>query len=300
MKIRTLRYIFKEGAVNSYRNTLMSLASVIVVVLTLMLFGFILLVAYNIEINLNTLKEQPQLVAFCFQELDDTQVQSVEEEIKNDVRIASYEKVSKQQAYEKMKEVYGKKEAGLFKGLGNSIFSVSFIIKLKDNAQSEEVVKTLESTTGIDTVSYSQGVIDFILKISYWAKFIISFMIVIFLVVSVFIISNTIKLTVFARRREINIMKYVGATDWFIRWPFVVEGVIIGIVGALLAFILSAYAYNAIQGKFMSDVLTLQTNFLKMVKINDIWYQLVVSYLAIGIIVGSLGSFISIRKHLRV
>jgi cell division transport system permease protein len=300
MKIRTLRYIIKEGAVNSYRNTLMSLASVITVIVTLMLFGFILLVAYNIEINLNTLKEQPQLEAFCFEELDDTQVQSVEDEIKNDVRIASFEKVSKQQAMEKMRERLGKDEAAMFEGYGNSIFSVSFIIKLKDNTQSADVVKALELITGVEKVSYSQYVVDVISKVSYWAKFIISIMIVIFLVVSVFIISNTIKLTVYARRREINIMKYVGATDWFIRWPFVVEGVIIGITGAIFAFILSAYGYNAIEGKFTNDILTLQTDFLKMVKIRDIWYQLIISYLVIGIVVGSIGSFLSIRKHLRV
>ncbi len=300
MKIRTLRYIIKEGAVNSYRNTLMSLASVIIVIVTLMLFGFILLAAYNIEINLTTLKEQPKLVAFCFKELDDTQVQSVEDKIKNDVRIASYQKISKKQAVEKMKERLGKNKSEMFDGFDESIFSVAFEIKLKDNGQSAEMAKTLESITGIDTVSYSQGVVDFIVKISYWAKFIISFMIVIFLVVSVFIISNTIKLTVFARRKEINIMKYVGAADWFIRWPFVVAGVIIGIVGAIMAFILSAYAYNAIEGKFSHDITALGTNFIKMVKIKDIWYQLIVSYMAIGIIVGSLGSFLSIRKHLRV
>lgn len=300
MKIRTLRYIIKEGMINSYRNTLMSLASVIIVVATLVVFGFFLLAANNLEFNLNTLKEQPQLQAFCFKELDDTQIQEVENSIKSDTRIASCEKVTKRQAMEKMKTWMQKGEEDMFDGYNENIFSVSFIIHLKDNAQSEEVVRTLESITGIQKVTYSQDVIDFITKISYWVKFITSFMVVILLVVSVFIISNTIKLTVFARRKEINIMKYVGATDWFIRWPFVVEGVIIGIAGALMAFILSAYGYNAVEGKFTSDILTLQTNFLKLVKIKDIWYQLIISFMAIGVIVGSIGSFLSLRKHLRV
>ena len=300
MKIRTLRYIIKEGVVNSYRNTLMSLASVIIVIATLVIFGFFLLAAGNLELNLNTLKEQPQLQAFCFKELDDTQVQDVEDIIKSDARIASYEKVTKQQAMEKMQKWMQKGEKDMFDGYNESIFPISFIIQLKDNAQSKDVVKTLESTTGVRKVEYSQDAIDFITKLSYWIKFITSFMVVILLVVSVFIISNTIKLTVFARRKEINIMKYVGATDWFIRWPFVVEGVIIGIVGALMAFILSAYGYNAIEGKFTSDILTLETDFLKLVKIKDVWYQLIISYMAIGIVVGSFGSFLSIRKHLRV
>jgi cell division transport system permease protein len=116
----------------------------------------------------------------------------------------------------------------------------------------------------------------------------------------VFIIANTIKLTVFARRKEINIMKYIGATDWFIRWPFVVEGVIIGIMGAVLAFIVSAYGYSAFEEKITQDLLTLDMDLLKLIKIKDVWFQLMVSFLSIGVVVGSLGSFLSIRKHLQV
>ena len=299
MKIRTLRYIIKEGAVNSYRNKLMSLASIIIVVLTLVIFGTLLLIAFNVELNINMFKEQPQLEAFCYSVLDDTQVNTVEESIKNNDKIAKYEKVSKQQALKKMEEKLGK-DATVLEGYNENIFMVSFIIKLKDTANSEEVVRALETTSGIEKVSYSQDTIEMISKISYWFRLIISLLVGIFLVVSVFIIANTIKLTVFARRREINIMKYIGATDWFIRWPFVVEGVIIGIVGAVLAFIVSAYGYNAIEGKFTQDLLYLDTDLLKMINVKDIWFQLIVYYLAIGTVVGALGSFLSIRKYLRV
>ena len=125
-------------------------------------------------------------------------------------------------------------------------------------------------------------------------------MIIILVIISVFIISNTIKLTVFARRKEINIMKFIGATDWFIRWPFVVEGVIIGIAGAVIAFVVSAYGYNALEGKFNKDILSIGTEFLKLIKIGEVWSQVIVSYAAIGIIVGALGSFLSIRRYLRV
>ena len=125
-------------------------------------------------------------------------------------------------------------------------------------------------------------------------------MITIFLVVSVFIISNTIKLTVFARRREINIMKYIGATDWFIRWPFVVEGVIISAVGAIIAFVISAYAYTALEDKFAQDLFLADSQLLRMVDISQVWVELILSYLAIGVVVGVIGSVLSIRKHLRV
>jgi cell division transport system permease protein len=125
-------------------------------------------------------------------------------------------------------------------------------------------------------------------------------MIVIFLVVSVFIIANTIKLTVFARRREINIMKYIGATDWFIRWPFVVEGVIISITGAILAFVISAYGYKAVVDKFSQDMFFLQTNLLSLLGIEDVWARLAVSYAIIAVVVGIMGSFLSMRRHLKV
>lgn len=299
MKIRTLKYIVKEGAVNSYRNKLMSMASVFIVVATLAIFGFFLLIAFNLELNINMIKEQPQLVVFCHTELDDTQVQMVEDSIKNNDKVAQYEKVTKQQALKKMEENLGK-DAAEFEGYDENIFPVSFIIKLKDNAHSKEVVRALEVTSGIEKVSYSQDTIELISKVSYWIKLISSLMTIILLVISVFIIANTIKLTVFARRKEINIMKYIGATDWFIRWPFVVEGVIIGIVGAVLAFMLSAYGYNAIEGKFTQDLLSLDTDLLKMIKLKDVWFQLVTTYLTVGIVVGAAGSFISIRKHLRV
>jgi cell division transport system permease protein len=277
----------------------MSLASLIIVAATLVIFGFFLLIAFNLELNINVLKEQPQLEAFCFSVLDDTQVQMVEDSIKNNDKIARYEKVTKKQALKKMEENLGK-DAAVLEGFDENIFPVSFIIKLKDNGNSEEVVRDLETTSGVEKVSYSQDAIELISKVSYWVKFICSLMTIILLVVSVFIIANTIKLTVFARRKEINIMKYIGATDWFIRWPFVVEGVIIGLLGAVLAFVSSTYGYSMLEGKFTHELISMGTDLLKIIKIRDVWFQLIVSYMAIGVIVGAAGSFFSIRKYLRV
>jgi cell division transport system permease protein len=299
MRIRTARYIVKEGVVNAYRNKLMSLASVIIVIATLVIFGFFMLIALNLELNLNVLRDQPQLEVFCYSILDDTQVKQVEESIKNNDKIAEYQIVTKQQALEKMRDRLGK-GAVVLDGYDENIFPVSYIIKLKDTEQSTVVVNELENISGVETVSYSQDAINVISKISYWVKFVSVFMIVVLLIVSVFIISNTIKLTVFARRREINIMKFIGATDWFIRWPFVVEGVIIGIVGAIVAFILSTYGYNAIEGRFSSDFLSISTDFLKLIKMKDVWYQIFAFYSTIGIVVGALGSILSIRRYLKV
>ncbi len=299
MKIRTLRYIVKEGIVNTYKNKLMSLASVIIVVATLIIFGFVLLIALNLETNLETLKDQPQLEVFCYTILDDTQIKQVEEIIKNNEMIETYQTVSREEALEKMKERLGE-DSSTLEGYDETIFPVSFIIKMKDYTQSSVAVEELKSISGVEKVSYSQDTIDLISKVTYWIKFISGFLIIILLIVSVFIIANTIKLTVFARRREINIMKYIGATDWFIRWPFVVEGVIIGIVGATLAFILTSYGYNAIESKFNEDLISISSNFFTMISMKTVWLEVMTFFLLIGTVVGAAGSFMSLRKHLRV
>ena len=154
--------------------------------------------------------------------------------------------------------------------------------------------------TGIEKVSYSQDTVELITRMSHWFSLGCSVMIIVFLVASVFIIANTIKLTVFARRREISIMKYIGATDWFIRWPFVVEGVIISITGAILAFIVSAYGYKAVVDKFTQDAFFAQTNLLSMLSIESVWSRLAVYYAVIAVVVGAAGSFVSMRRYLKV
>jgi len=299
MKIRTLRYIVKEGIINTYKNKLMSLASLVIVVATLIVFGFVLLIAINLEANLQTLREQPQLEIYCEIELDDIQISQVEEMIKKNDKVESYQVVTRKEALEKMKKRLGE-DASALEGYDETIFPVSFIIKLKDFSQSRAAVEDFKKISGVEKVSYSQDTIDIISRISYWVKFISGVLVTVLVIVSVFIISNTIKLTVFARRKEINIMKYVGATDWFIRWPFVVEGIIIGVIGAVLAFLLVSYGYTAIQLKFNKDILAISSNFFRMVNIRAIWLEILTFFLLIGSVVGAIGSIMSLRKHLRV
>lgn len=299
MKIRTIRYIFKEGFVNTYRNKLMSLASLVIVVASLIVFGVFVLIALILEHNISIWSEQPQLEAFCYEDLDDAQVDQIEEAIKRISEIKEYEKVDKEQALEKMHEKLGE-NAAILDGYGAEIFPVSFIIKLKDVETSRKVVSKLEKISGIQKVSYSQDTIEVLSRISHWVKLGSSLMVIIFLTVSVFIIANTIKLTVFARRKEINIMKYIGATDWFIRWPFIVEGVIISLIGAVLAFIISAYGYKAIADKFSQDQFLANAQILSLVDIKDVWGVLALSYVIIAVVVGTIGSSMSIRRHLKV
>jgi cell division transport system permease protein len=213
--------------------------------------------------------------------------------------VASVQKVSAEQAFDNLKASLGD-DANVLEGFNETLASASFIVKLKNSQMSSNVMEQIKLIPGVRKVSYFQEVIDFISKFTYWINLVSLFLLLILLIISVFIISNTIKLTVFARRREISIMKYIGATDWFIRWPFVVEGILIGILGAIVAFLLTRYTYGTIEFRFNKDLTALSENFISLIKTGEISLRLLGYFILLGSGVGAIGSVISISKYLRV
>lgn len=294
MKLRTTKYIVKEGFVNTYRNVLMSLASMGVVAASLLILGFFLVATTNIEHNTRFLKEQPEMQVFCNPDMDNHQIGMLHWIISRDERILEYEEVDKTAAFGKAKEMLGD-DSEILEGLDESIMPVSFIIKLKNSSDYEIVAQKFKDYPGVDSVQYSKKAIDFVNKILRALQIGSSVLIIILSAIAVFIISNTIKLTVFARRKEINIMKYIGATDWFIRWPFVVEGVIIGLFGAVISFVI-IYLIYSIGGSGIKDEMSM----LQLVSMGDMSFQLISVFCLLGSFVGALGSVISIQKYLRV
>ncbi len=277
----------------------MSLASVSIVTATLLIFGIFFAIILNLNYNIKAFQEQPELEAFCYTELNDEEINQVKEMLMNNDKIESVQMVTRKEAFEKLKEMLDNREE-MLEGYSENIMPVSFIINIKDTSRTPELVEEIKGIFGIESVRYSQRVIDIMNRINSWVKWISTAFVALLTGISVFIISNTIRLTVFARRKEINIMKYIGATDWFIRWPFVVEGVIIGIAGAVLAFILLCYGYSSIESNFHSDVTRLSINFISIAALRDIASKVFGLLLLIGSSVGCLGSMISVRKHLRV
>lgn len=297
MRIRTTSYIIKEGVVNSYRNKLMSLASIATIAASLCFFGIFILLTMNLNQNIKVFEGQPGLKVYCEYNLDDTQVQKIEDQIKKNNLISKCTTVSRAQALEDYKKKLGK-DADVLDGYDESLLSVSFNITLKDLRDSQLVTKEISLLKGVRKIDCPQQIIDFISNSAYWVRIVCAVLLVVLLIIATFIISNTIKLTVFARRKEINIMKYIGATDWFIRWPFVVEGVIIGFVGAVLAFMPIGWGYSALVDMLNSSKNSI--NFIKFVNFNSVWFELVVIFTVTGSVIGALGSMMSIRKHLKV
>ncbi len=297
MKIRTTKYIIKDGIINTYRNKLMSLASIGIVSVSLLTFGLFFIITVNANrVSDDALNMQSEIVLYCDPEWDESQAARIENAIKNNNEIREYRKITKQEALEQAKKEL-EDNKNMLDSYGNSFLPITFIFKLKDPSKSKEIVSDFEKMEGVDEVRFHEIAVNFFLKLSYWAKVIGLMLLIILLIISAFIISNTIKLTVFARRREIGIMKYIGATDWFIRLPFIVEGILIGLVGALIAVSITFLCYNTFETRFSTGVLALDIN---LVKISDIGLQVFGITSLIGMIVGGVGSVISIRKYLRV
>ncbi len=294
MKVRTYKYLIKEGFINTFRNKLMSIASINIVIASLVVLGIFLLMSINLNYNTKMLMEQPEIEVFCNINLDDQQVNNIETVIKKDTFIKNYRKITKNEAYEKAKELLGNSKE-ILDGIDAEFLPVSFKLTLQNISSTRDVAKRYNKLNGVSKARYSEKEINLLINAFYWTRLLSIILAALFFVCAMFIISNTIKLAVYARRKEINIMKYIGATDWFIRWPFIIEGIIIGILGAVIAFVLVGYGYT-----FAVNSLTTQIKLIKFIKLNQIGFYIILVYLIVGAIIGAIGSFISIRKHLRV
>ena len=299
MKPQTIRYCFKEGFSYLFGNKLMFFVSTAIIIASLVIFSFFLILILNIDDNLRMLDERPQIQVYCLYELSEEEVQALETEIRKSEGIREFVRVSKEEALLKARELLGD-DAAILEDFGNDFLPESFMIKLHDTMMTEEFVNQIRAMDGIDQVFYPKTTIDFIAGVSSWAKVFGVLLVSIPMLFSVFIISNTIRLAVFERRSEISIMRYIGATERFIKWPFIIEGVIIGMLAAAISFILTGYAYRAVEMSFNVELSGATGNLLQLIGIGDVAALLLLLNMIIGIGVGAVGSVQAIRRYLRV
>ncbi|NLY17706.1 MAG: ABC transporter permease [Clostridiaceae bacterium] len=298
MKIRTIKYLLKEGISNTYKNLLMSLASLAMVISSLLIFGVFLMITINLFYNYNRLESQFEIVVILETDATSFEASDIEQKIISDERVFSYKRVSKEEAFSEMKEML--EDSELITGLTPEFLYESFRIHLKDADQSEAFVEELSVMPGIKEMEFPRELLEKLGVFFRWMNVGSMFVLTLLLIISVSIISNTIKLTVYARRREIGIMKYIGANDWFIRWPFIIEGMVIGLVGAVISFILTSYGYNAIESYVNRELISGSLEVLRVKSLDNISARLLLLYVIIGTVMGAIGSIISVRKHLNV
>jgi len=278
------------------RNKVMAAASLFAITAILLVLGLFFVIVVNINNWASEVKrdfDKVQVYLLDTVDLDHTQLMMTEINGMDGVIGTSY--LTREQAMEEWKTKWGD-NADLLDRLKTNALPNSIIVEVTSLEQATAVVYRIETMEGVENVNYSQDLVDKLLKITRIVQ-IVSLVIILFLViVSVMVVSNTIKLTVIAREREITIMRYVGATNWYIRGPFLMEGVIIGAIGAGIAGGLMAVIYHALSTRLGLDI-----TLLLSVGLVPEWFlirNLLAIFLALGVSIGACGSIISMRRFL--
>lgn len=299
LKFRIIKNTIKQGLQGMWRNRGMGMASVTSISAVLMILGVILILILSINnFVLDTTTKFDEIQVFLVDDLTEDQLTAIEETAKDNDGVVSVMYQSKDQALEIFKEDWGD-EAYLLEGLEEkNPLPNSYIIKVKDLEYADNVVKSIKTLDGVEEVKYDKDVIDKLVAFADYIRLGGIAIIAVLVFVSVFIISNTIKLTVSSRRREINIMKYVGATNSFIRGPFIIEGVLFGLIGAVISIFIVYYGYEYFFDLVNDELYTLFSVFLVTPKM--IFKDIAIIFLAIGVGIGGLGSIVSLKRFLNV
>lgn len=296
MKINTIKQFIIDAFKSLRRNKTISLASVITVAATLFIFGVFMLLALTINMGVKSIEDTVEVKIFLKDNIDLVQKRDLELELKNADGVKSYKYESKFEALQSFKEQLKDKKSLLDSfDSSNNPMPAAFIVKLDKVEDAENVQNQFKSKLGVEDIGNQKEVIDKIIQISNTVKWIGVVVFLILAGVSLFLIANTIKLTVFSRRREIGIMKFVGATDWFIRWPFIIEGIVIGILGAVVSNISLYFLYDMAYTKVVMQLMT-----ISLVSPSYVFSVMLGEFILAGILVGALGSFLSLRKFLDV
>lgn len=300
MRYNVIGYLLSEGFHNVMKNKKSTGASLMIMCATMLIFGLFFLIGENVNHMMKELEANQGMQVFMTKKVSDDQIQELEEKIKDLPDVAKVEFISKEQGMNTFKERFGENGRILDTYVGDdNPITDSFVVTLTNLEKSEEVKTQIEGFENVKNIELRDKTIEALIKVTNGVRIVSAAILVLLIVISVFIIANTIKLTVHARRKEISIMKYVGATNGFIRWPFIVEGIIIGVVSALISVLLLGIAYNSLMGQITSsDVFSSMG--LSLLTFSEIFGLIITVYLVLGTGIGALGSIISMRKYLEV
>lgn len=299
MKSKKLEYIFKQAFQSMWRNRMMGLASIGSVAAVLVILGYILMLVLNINNIALTTKEQfDEIAVYIKDEVSDDKINEIGEEIKKLDGVLAVGFVPREQALENLKEEWGE-DASLLDGLRTNPLPNTIVVQLKDVIYSENIISTIKSYDEVEDISYYQDAVKSLIAVSDVIKKVGMVIITILILISIFIISNTVKITVMYRRKEIELMQYIGATNGYVRGPFVIEGVMLGIVGALIAMVVILLSYNYLADFMSTKYLALLAGYSSyLVDVTSILSDILIIFMTIGIGIGSLGSLISLKKFL--
>ena len=297
MRFNVINYWISEGVKNLFKNKKSTMSSLMIMCATMLVFGLFFVIGENINAFVSNVAEAQEIRVNLKINATESEIEEVGNEILAIEGVRNAEFVSKDDAIKYMEDLLGSDAVAEYKE--RNIFPVAYNVTLTDLSLNDEVQNEIKQIPQVDDIVSSNQLIAQILRLAKGVKYVTAAILALLIVISISIISNTIKLTVHARRKEISIMKYVGATNSFIRWPFLVEGIIIGVIAGLLSVGIVGLVYTGIANQISSTDF-LETVHWKLLDFKDMFNLILVVYLGLGIGIGAIGSGISMRKYLEV
>lgn len=294
MNLNTIIFLIKEGCKNLWTSKKTAISSLIIILATMLMLGIFVLITVNVDNTVNLAVESQGMQVFL-KDFDESvleeKTKEIEDKITNIYSVKSVEYISKEQGLEQMKEMIGDEYKTLYDGLEkDNPIPASFIVRLDNIGQTASVKTEILKIDGVDSATINEQTAQMLTDIGNVLNIVGIVVLLILLAISIFIISNTIKITMYARRKEISIMKYVGATDTFIRLPFMIEGMLIGLVDAIVSTIIVGVSYSNIWNNYQDN----------LVQFGTVSQELIAIYVILGVGIGIVGSTMSIKKYLDV
>lgn len=302
VRINTLFYSFKQGIKNIWRNKMFSLASIATMAACIFMFGLFYILVSNFTSMVKDAEEGVAVTVFFDEGISDDQIQQIGDQIRSRAEVAKCDYLSADEAWENFKKVYFEGHEDLAEGFAQDnplANSASYQIYLNDVSMQESLVTYLQSLDGVREVNQSEAVANTLTDFNKLIGYVSAGIILILLGVAVFLISNTVTVGISVRREEIAIMKLIGATDFLVRAPFIVEGIVIGLVGAAIPLVLLYFMYDRII-IYISQKFSFIGSMMSFISTKTVFHTLIPVALLLGVGIGFFGSMITIRKHLKV
>jgi len=297
MKISTFFYTLRQGIINVFRNKWFTLASLATISACLFIFGIAYSLLVNFQHMIRTAEESVSITVFYDEGLPQEEIDRIGEQIQARTEVSKVIFVSADEAWAEFSAELGEAAEGITEN--PLVNSANHEVYLSDVSAQGQLVKYIEQMEGVRKVNQSEFTANMFTGVNALVTYVSIGMIAILLSVSVFLISNTVTIGISVRKEEITVMKYIGATDFFVRAPFVFEGIIIGLIGSALPLVLLYYIYD-VALKFLADKFSFLSSLLVTLPAWEVFNVLVPVSLAIGVGIGFFGSFFTVRKHLKV
>ena len=292
--IDSLFFLIKSAFKNVFKNWLLTIASVSILAVCLVVLGSVMLIIGNINIFIDEIGDESQIVLYIEEDLTVDEITNINNSLHAISNIGNINYKSNSMILEEYMDSLGE-DAWLFEDLEADTFRNSFVFNIKDIEKFDQTIYEVEKIEGIATIKERRDLVQRIVDIKEVLMFLSFWIIAIFLIISLVIITNSVKVSVYAKKQEIWLMKYVGATDAFIEAPYFLEGIIIGLVAGVVAILTQVYVYNQVLSPILYDL-----GFINPIQINSVMSIIVIGFIIAGAVVGTIGSAYPVKKYLNV